>query len=296
MTQNLGMQNNKLEYLKLHISVLLAGFTGLLAKLTSLNEVMIVWYRMLFAFVIFSVMLLIMKKKPAENVKDALKITGLGALLAIHLIFFFGSMKYATLSIGVVCYSLVGFFTVIMEPLVLKTKFSFLELFYSLIAVLGIGLIFNFDTSYRFGIVLGVISAALFALYTLFNKTILQGKSSRSMLFYELLGGALFMGLFLPIYIPISHTTQILPIGLDWLWLILLAFFCTVILYLLHIAVLKTLSAFTVSLAGNLEPVYGIILAVLFLGEAQVFTLSFYIGMILIFSSVFLQSVVKKRV
>ena len=283
MTQNLGMQNNKLEYLKLHISVLLAGFTGLLAKLTSLNEVMIVWYRMLFAFVIFSVMLLIMKKKPAENVKDALKITGLGALLAIHLIFFFGSMKYATLSIGVVCYSLVGFFTVIMEPLVLKTKFSFLELFYSLIAVFGIGLIFNFDTSYRFGIVLGVISAALFALYTLFNKTILQGKSSRSMLFYELFGGALFMGLFL-------------PIGLDWLWLILLAFFCTVILYLLHIAVLKTLSAFTVSLAGNLEPVYGIILAVLFLGEAQDFTLSFYIGMILIFSSVFLQSVVKKRV
>ena len=252
MAQNLIMQNDKLEYLKLHISVLLAGFTGLFAKLTSLNEVMIVWYRMLFAFVIFSVMLLIMKKKPVENIKDALKITGLGALLAIHLMFFFGSMKYATLSIGVVCYSLVGFFTAIMEPLVLKTKFSFLELFYSLIAVLGIGLIFNFDTSYRFGIVLGVISAALFALYTLFNKTILQGKSSRSMLFYELLGGAVFMGLFLPIYIPISHTTQILPIGLDWLWLILLAFFCTVILYLLHIAVLKTLSAFTVSLAGNL--------------------------------------------
>lgn len=290
------MQNDKLEYLKLHISVLLAGFTGLFAKLTSLNEVMIVWYRMLFAFVIFSVMLLIMKKKPVENIKDALKITGLGALLAIHLMFFFGSMKYATLSIGVVCYSLVGFFTVIMEPLVLKTKFSFLELFYSLIAVLGIGLIFNFDTSYRFGIVLGVISAALFALYTLFNKTILQGKSSRSMLFYELLGGTVFMGLFLPIYIPISHTTQILPVGLDWLWLILLAFFCTVILYLLHIAVLKTLSAFTVSLAGNLEPLYGIILAVLFLSEAQDFTLSFYIGMILIFASVFLQSVVKKRV
>ena len=287
------MQKN-LEYLKLHISVLLAGFTGLLAKLISLNEVVIVWYRMFFAFLIFALMYVFTRNK--IKMSEPLKAVALGALLAVHLIFFFGSMKYATLSIGVVCYSLVGFFTVIMEPLVLKTKFSFLELFYSLIAVLGIGLIFNFDTSYRFGIVLGVISAALFALYTLFNKTILQGKSSRSMLFYELFGGALFMGLFLPIYIPISHTTQILPIGLDWLWLILLAFFCTVILYLLHIAVLKSLSAFTVSLAGNLEPVYGIILAVLFLGEAQDFTLSFYIGMILIFSSVFLQSVVKKRV
>lgn len=287
------MQEKVLDYVKLHVSVLLAGFTGLLAKLTSLNEVMIVWYRMLFAFLIFVIMLIFMRKKPVENFKDALKIIGLGSLLTIHLIFFFGSMKYATLSIGVVCYSLVGFFTVLFEPLVLKTKFSFVELFYSLIAVLGIGLIFNFDTSYRFGIVLGVISAGLFALYTLYNKIIQVGKSSRSMLFYELLGGTLFMALFLPFYIPISHTALLLPVGFDWLWIILLAFFCTIFLYLLYIDVLKKLSAFTVSLAGNLEPVYGILLAVIFLGEAKDFTLSFYIGMILIFASVFSQSLIK---
>ena len=256
---------------------------------------MIVWYRMLLAFFIFAVMLIFMKKRPVETVKDAFKIIGLGALLTIHLIFFFGSMKYATLSIGVVCYSLVGFFTVLLEPIIRKTKFSFIELFYSLIAVFGIWLIFNFDASYRFGIFLGVISAMLFALYTLFNKTIQVGKSSRSMLFYELLGGTLFMAVFLPFYLPISHTTQILPIGLDWLWILILAFFCTVILYLLHIDVLKKLSAFTVSLAGNLEPVYGILLAVTFLGEAKNFTLSFYIGMILIFISVFSQSLIKSK-
>lgn len=289
------MQEKVFDYVKLHVSVLLAGFTGLLAKLISLNEVMIVWYRMLFAFLIFVIMLIFMRKKPVENFKDALKIIGLGSLLTIHLIFFFGSMKYATLSIGVVCYSLVGFFTVLFEPLVLKTKFSFVELCYSLIAVFGIGLIFNFDTSYRFGIVLGVISAGLFALYTLYNKIIQVGKSSRSMLFYELLGGTLFMALFLPFYIPISHTVQLLPVGFDWLWIILLAFFCTIFLYLLYIDVLKKLSAFTVSLAGNLEPVYGILLAVIFLGEAKDFTLSFYIGMILIFASVFSQSFFKSK-
>ena len=164
-----------------------------------------------------------------------------------------------------------------------------------MIAVFGIGLIFNFDTSYRFGIVLGVISAGLFALYTLYNKIIQVGKSSRSMLFYELLGGTLFMALFLPFYIPISHTVQLLPVGFDWLWIILLAFFCTIFLYLLYIDVLKKLSAFTVSLAGNLEPVYGILLAVIFLGEAKDFTLSFYIGMILIFASVFSQSFFKSK-
>lgn len=284
---------HKVDYLKLHISVLLAGFTGLFAKLISLNEVIIVWYRMAFAFVLFAVMLFFMKKKPLD--KDYLKISSLGALLAVHLMFFFGSIKYSNVSIGVVCYSLVGFFTVIFEPLICKIKFSFIELCYSLIAVLGIFLIFNFDTSFRFGIILGVISAALFALYTIYNKIIEVGKSSRCMLFYELLGGTIFMTVFVPIYAKFAHITTFLPNGIEWFWIIILAFFCTVILYLLHIAVLKTLSAFTVSLTGNLEPIYGILFAIIFLGEAHELTLSFYIGMILILLSVFLQSFTKRN-
>ena len=284
---------HKVDYLKLHISVLLAGFTGLFAKLISLNEVIIVWYRMTFAFMLFALMLGFMKKKPID--KEFLKISSLGALLAIHLMFFFGSIKYSNVSIGVVCYSLVGFFTVIFEPLICKIKFSFIELCYSLIAVLGILLIFNFDTSFRFGIILGIISAALFALYTIFNKIIEVGKSSRCMLFYELLGGTIFMSAFVPIYAKFAHITAFLPNGIEWLWIIILAFFCTVILYLLHIAVLKTLSAFTVSLTGNLEPIYGILFAIVFLGEAHELTLSFYIGMVLILLSVFLQSFSKKK-
>ena len=159
-----------IDYIKLHASVLLAGFTGLLAKLISLNEVVIVWYRMFFAFLIFALMYVFTRNK--IKMSEPLKAVALGALLAVHLIFFFGSIKYSNVSIGVVCYSLVGFFTVLFEPFVCKTKFSFVELFYSLIAVFGILLIFNFDASYRFGIVLGVISAGLFALYTLYNKVI----------------------------------------------------------------------------------------------------------------------------
>lgn len=283
----------KFDYLKLHISVLLAGFTGLFAKLISLNEVVIVWYRMLFAFVLFAVMILLMRK----NLKDcdALKYCGLGVLLAIHLMFFFGSIKYSNVSIGVVCYSLVGFFTVLFEPMICRTKFSFVELFYSLIAVFGIWLIFNFDASYRFGIILGIISAALFALYTLLNKAVETGKSARCMLFYELLGGTVFMSIFVPVYAHFVEIPAFVPMGIEWLWIIILAFFCTVLLYLLHIAVLKTIPAFTVSLTGNLEPVYGILFAIIFLGEAHDLSISFYIGMILIFSSVFLQSFSKNK-
>ncbi len=283
----------KTDYLKLHISVLLAGFTGLFAKLIDMNEIIIVLYRMIFAFLIFAVMMFFMRKTLKDS--DAFKYCGLGALLAVHLMFFFGSIKYSNVSIGVVCYSLVGFFTVLFEPLICKTKFSFVELFYSLIAVFGIWLIFNFDASYRFGIILGIISAALFALYTLYNKVIEVGKSARCMLFYELLGGAVFMLLFVPLWMHFVEITRFIPIGIEWLWLIILALFCTVLLYLLHIAVLKTIPAFTVSLTGNLEPIYGILFAVIFLGEAHDLTPAFYIGMILILLSVFLQSFSKNK-
>lgn len=294
MEYNIAMQKQGLSYLKLHMSVLLAGFTGIFAKLISLNEVLLVWYRMLFAFIFLAIILSIMKKRPTESLLDIMKIFGLGLLLAVHLIFFFASIKYSNVAVGVVCYSLVGFFTVIFEPLINKTKFSYIELLYSLIAVVGILLIFNFDSGFRIGIILGVISAALFALYTIYNKIIEVGKSARSMLFYELLGGTVFMSFFLPVYLYCNPVEILYPVGIEWLWLFILAFFCTVLLYLFHIDVLKTLSAFTVSLAGNLEPIYGVLFAIAFLGEAHDLTLSFYIGMSLILFSVFLQSFIKK--
>lgn len=236
-----------------------------------------------------------MKKKPADSFKNILIYCGLGALLALHLMFFFGSIKYSNISVGVVCYSLVGFFTVFFEPLFKKTKFSFTELLYSLIAVCGIWLIFNFDTNFRFGIVLGVISASLFALYTVLNKIVETGKSARCMLFYELFGGTVFMSLFCPLFFIFNPVSQLLPAGIDWMWLLVLALFCTVLLYLLYIDVLKKLSAFTVSLAGNLEPVYGILFAMLFFNEAHELSLSFYTGLTLILLSVFGQSFVKNK-
>lgn len=288
------MLGNKLDYLKLHVSVLLAGFTGMFAKLISLNEVLIVWYRVILALFLFGGYLFVRGKIPVVRKSEAFKIAALGVLLAIHLVFFFASIKYSNVSIGVVCYSLVGFFTVLFEPLIMKSRFSFWELIYSLVAVLGIFLIFSFDTSFRLGIILGVISAALFALYTLYNKLVEKGKSTSCMLYYELIGGAVFMSLFLPVYLILNPTLTFIPTPVEMLWLVVLAFFCTVVLYLLHIGVLKTLSAFTVSLTGNLEPVYGILFAILFFKEAQELAFSFYAGMCLIFMSVFLQSFIKK--
>lgn len=278
------------DFVKLHISVLLAGFTGIFGKLISLNEALLVWYRLLFSFVLFYIILWVVKKLPKEKFSDILKISAVGVLLGMHFLFFFGSIKYSNVSIGVVCYSLVGFFTAIFEPIIYKRKISVRELMFSLIAVLGIGLIFNIDPSFRTGIVLGVISSALFALYTIYNKIVEVGKSSKSMLLYELLGGTAFVTIILPVYLHMNAASLALPNLSDLVYLLILVLFCTIGLYILHIQVLKTISAFTVSLSGNLEPLYGILLAILFLGEAKELSLNFYIGMAMIILSVLLQT------
>ncbi len=281
------------DYIKLHISVLLAGFTGIFGKLIHLNEGLLVFYRLWFAFLILCIMFCMVNKFPKENLKAGLKLIGVGMLLGLHFLLFYGSIKYANISVGVVCYSLVGFFTVIFGPLIEKIKFSWSDLAYSLIAVLGIGLIFNFDTGNRFGIILGVLSAAVFALYTIYNKVI--DRPPKSMLFYEMGGGALFISLIMPFYLCFNPVQTVLPSYSDFGYLMILAFFCTVGLYILHIQVLKTISPFTVALCGNLEPLYGIGIAVIFLGEAKELSLTFYIGMFLIILSVFLQSFLKNR-
>ncbi len=287
------MKANKLDYLKLHISVLLSGFTGLFGKLISVNESLLVWYRLLMAYIIFYILLLIFKKLPVEPFKDKTKMFSLGILLGIHFLLFFGSIKYSNISVGVVCYSLVGFFTVIFEPLVYKHHLSLKELAYSLTAVAGICLIFNIDANFRFGIVLGVLSAAVFALFTIYNKIIGTGKSAINMLYYELLGGTVFISLILPFYSYFGGVKIILPDLSDLIYLLILAFFCTIGLYILHIQVLRRISAFTVSLSGNLEPIYGIIFAILFFHEAHELTMGFYSGMVLILLSVLLQSLSK---
>lgn len=287
--------NLRNEYIKLHISVILAGLTGILGKLITMDAVYIVWYRMLFAFILFYVILLLLKKVPKEKFCEILKISGLGMLLGLHFIFFFASIKFANVAVGVVCYSLEGFFTAIFEPLIYKKPASLSNLLCSLIAVGGISLIFHIDTQFRVGILLGIVSAALIALYTVLNKVVVTEKSSKTMLFYELAGGTFLLSIAILGGILSGFMNFEIPSLMNFSYLFILAFFCTIGLYILQIHVLRTLSAFTVSLYGNFEPIYGILLAIIFLGEGHQLSISFYIGMLLILLSVFLQSIVSNH-
>lgn len=276
--------------LKLHISILLAGLTGVFGKLISLNEGILVWYRLMLTTLLLFLYLVIIKKFPRISFSDFKRIGLLGALLSLHWVFFFGSIKASNVSVGVVCFSTIGIFTAIFEPLLLKRKFQPRELLYSLVTLSGVVLIFSFDTHYRFGIVLGVIGAALASLFTIATKRISHDYAPRAILFYEMLAGFIVLSLLVPFYMPKSGVGSLIPNIQDWVMLLIFVVFCTIVLQLFQIEVLKKLSAFTVNLNFNLEPVYSILIAMFFLGEAKELTITFYIGVSLIIISILLQT------
>lgn len=289
------MTETKKGFIQLHLSVLLAGFTGLFGKLITLNEVDIVWYRMLFT----SCILLVFTGIPKVGWKKFLQLSGCGALLGLHWMLFYGSIKASNVSIGVVCFSLIGFFTAICEPLILKRKFSWLELLLSLITVSGVLCIFSFDARYRYGIMIGVVSSLVCALYVICNKRASVGVRSRDVLMSQMSGGLVAVSCIIPVYLlffPSSQSVVVVPQGANVWYMLCHALFCTVGMYLLQIQALKRLSAFTVNLSYNLEPCYTIVLAFLIFGEGREVNFSFYLGIALIVASVLLQTLRAGRI
>ena len=283
------MNDTQRGFIQLHLSVLLAGFTGLFGRLITLNEVDIVWYRMLFT----SLILLVFTGLPRVGWHKFLQLCGCGALLGLHWMLFYGSIKASNVSIGVICFSLIGFFTALFEPIVNRRRLSWTELLFSLITVLGVLCIFSFDARYRYGIMIGIVSSAVCALYAICNKKVSVGVRSRTVLMYQMSGGLVLVSGIIPIYLmffPSSQPVVVIPDGNNLWFMLCHALFCTVGMYLLQIQALKRLSAFTVNLTYNLEPCYTIILAFLVFGEGREINFSFYIGIVLILLSVLLQT------
>lgn len=283
------MNETRKGFIQLHLSVLLAGFTGLFGKLITLNEVDIVWYRMLFTTSI----LLVFTGLPKVTLRKFIQLSGCGALLGLHWMLFYGSIKASNVSIGVICFSLVGFFTAICEPLILKRRFSWMEMLLSCITVAGVMCIFSFDTRYRYGIMIGIVSSLVCALYVIYNKKASVGVRSRDVLMSQMSGGLIVVSCIIPLYLmvfPSSQAVVVIPEGSNLWFMLCHALFCTVGMYLLQIQALKRLSAFTVNLSYNLEPCYTIILAFLIFGEGREVNFSFYLGITLIVLSVLLQT------
>lgn len=283
------MEKTRKAFVQLHLSVMLAGFTGLFGKLITLNEVDIVWYRMLFT----SAILLVFAGLPHVTMRKLGQLAGTGALLGLHWMLFYGSIKASNISIGVICYALVGLFTAFFEPLVFRSRVKWVEVCFSLITLAGLLCVFSFDSRYRYGILIGAASSAVAALYSVTNKKVSRDVPSRTVLFYQMAAGLLVVTAIDPIYLsvfPAKGSVFVVPEGANLWMLLFMSLFCTVGLYILQIQALRQLSAFTVNLTFNLEPCYTILMAFLFFGEAREVNFSFYIGIALILSSVLMQT------
>ncbi|MDR0262124.1 MAG: DMT family transporter [Sphingobacterium sp.] len=285
----------KKSYLVLHTAVLLAGFTGVFGKLITLNQIPLVWFRVLLSALILFVVLKLFKIERLKSTKEILKIARVGLLITIHWIFFYGSIKFSNISIGVVCYCLTSFFTAVLEPVINKKRFSTVQLMLSMLTLIGISLIFHFDSSYQLGIILGVISAIFAALYTIYNERLVKQYDSKLLNYYQMLSGTVVLGLALPIFYFFFPEERFIPSVADGIYLMLLALFCTVGLYVLFAESLKKLSAFTVNLSFNLEPIYSIIIAFLFFNEGKQVNASFYFGLAFVLISVLLQTMLSIR-
>ncbi len=291
-------------FIKLHLSILFAGCTGLFAKLIMLHETEIVWFRM----VLSSLMMLCIFGIPKVTKRKFIASAASGAMLALHWMLFYCSIKASNVCIGVLCFSLTGCWTAIVEPLAGHRKPSAVELLLSLLTVVGIGCMYFLSpdgdavgegVDVKRGVVIGIFSSLACAIYMVMSKKYSSGMRSRDFLQCGMSGGLVLTTLFIPIYLAVFglplETALKMPTWPDFGWMLCHASFCTVLMYMLQLAALRKLSAFTVNLSYNLEPVYSIIFAMMFFGEAAQLNYSFYIGLGLIILSVVLQSVIVAR-
>lgn len=278
----------------LHLTVFIWGFTGILGALISIDAVQMVWYRVLIASISLFVYFLATKTNIKVSKKQFFQFFFTGSIVALHWIFFFHSIKVANVSVSLICLSSVTLFIAILEPLIKKQKISKGDIFVGLLIILGIYLIFKFETKYTTGIIFGLLSAVAASFFSTINSTLVQKSNPSIIGFYELSGAFFWITIYrLFDKSLLTETFNLSPT--DWFYLMVLGTICTALAYVAGVAVMRTLSAFRVALITNLEPVYGIILAFLLFGAKEQMSGGFYIGSLLILSAVFLYPIYKRR-
>jgi drug/metabolite transporter (DMT)-like permease len=280
----------KKAFWQLHGAVFLAGFTALFGKWIHLNEAVLVWHRMWISIVIMLLVYGFIKKRPKLSVRAFLKISAMGLVLSIHWVAFYGSVKYANVSVALVCLSATGFFSALLEPIWMKKRLKFIELGLGILAILGIGIIFDVHTQFQTGMLYGLLAALAGAIFPMGNRVLLKNHPPDELALVEFLGGWLGLSLLIPFYLRFMPELTWMPSGQEWIWLLLLAGICTVWAFDLQLKALEKLTAFTVNLTYNLEPLYGIVFAFFLFNEQKFLHIEFYWGMLLILASIGIQT------
>jgi drug/metabolite transporter (DMT)-like permease len=289
------MQNgNLIKHLHLHLIVFIWGFTAVLGALISLEAIPLVWYRMGIAALAVLLFVLITKKQLRFPKKTMLLFMALGLALAVHWLTFFGAIKISNVSVTLSVMSTGAFFASILDPLLYRKSINWREVFLGLIAMIGLGLIFHASMAYLYGILLALLSAFLSALFSVVNGRLAKQYAANSIAFYELLYGVLGISVYLGVTGGFDQGFFSLSLS-DWFYLMILATVCTAYAFIASVHLMKWLSPFTVMLTINLEPIYGILLALVVFGESEFMSGSFYIGALIILTTVIVNGVLKVR-
>ncbi len=288
------MPNAKLKnYFHLHFLVFIAGFTAILGELISIQAVPLVWFRMLIAAVLMFFYIRLMQIKINIPSRYIIRFSVAGIIIALHWITFFGSIKVANVSIALSMFSTGAFFASFIEPIIFKRRIIWYEIIFGLLVIIGVFIITKSEMKYLAGIVLGILSAFLSSLFAVINGKFLEKNSATVISFYEFLGGVLFITFFIPIFGDGFSMEFFELSGSDYGYLFILASICTAYAFIASVYIMNYISPFTVILTYNLEPVYGILLALILFPETEKMSAEFYLGAFIIISVVILNGFIK---
>ncbi len=282
------------DYLMLHMIVLIWGFTAILGLLISLPAIELVFYRTLIASVGVAGLFFVRKKSLRISSRDMLTVTATGFIIGMHWILFFWSARLSTASVCLAGMATTSLWTAFVEPVFNRTRIKWYEVALGLMVIVGLLVIFSFESGYWLGLFMALVSAFLAAVFSVINGKLTQKHDPYQITFYEMAGACLISALFMPVYTAFIGTEGLKMNweGYDWFWLFLLGGVCTVYAFSVSVELMKRLSVFSINLTVNLEPVYGIVLAVLIFGESEKMTPQFYLGTGIILVSVLTYPVV----
>lgn len=285
-------------YLYLHICVFFWGFTAILGKLISLQALPLVWWRVLLCCLTLWLVLPRAQLRSGMTRPMFLRLFGIGVLVGLHWLCFYGAIKLSNASVAVTTMATTSFFSALTEPLVLRQKVKWYELMLGIFILPGMALVAgSIDWDMRWGLVAGIAGAFLAAVFTALNKRVIDGPAPPpplAMSFAELAGGLAVTSLALPLVLARDPALAVQPLGWDWLWLLVLAWLCTLLPYYLTLVAMRQITAFATNLTINLEPVYGVLLAGLIFREDKELSTSFYLGVVIILLAVFGHPFLKK--
>jgi drug/metabolite transporter (DMT)-like permease len=290
------MDTTKRAYIELHIAVLLFGLTAILGNLIQLSAIVLVWWRVFLASLFF-----LMFTKAAAQIRlmprrTFWKFVGIGCVVTLHWLAFYGSIKLANASVALICMATTSFQSALLEPLMTRKPIKWYEVAVGVIIIPAMAFIAgNLPSNMTTGLVVGMISAFLVVIFSILNKKSIDEADPLSISLLELGSSCLFLTFLLPIYFYFDKNAAFMPSAMDWIYLLVLAILCTNIGYLLATRSLKHLSAFATNLTVNLEPIYGIVLAVVILKENKDLPPSFYVGSTTILIAVLSYPFLKKR-